>query len=111
MFVFLLFPGSGLVDHALDLVDCLGLLLHFSKDHWVGLRMKFGLFQNLEVRQTYLHSEVVLLVVQELQIRFLLRLRQVELLLAFIDALELKLHLFALREKPDATFLAEFLCS
>ena len=74
MFVFLLVPGLILVDHALDLVARLGLLLHFSKDHWVGLRMKFGLFQNLEISQTYLYPEVVLLVVQELQIRFLLRL-------------------------------------
>ena len=72
----------------------------------------FGvLLQQFEVRQTYLHSEVVLLVVQELQIRFLLRLRHLKLPLAFVDALKLKLHLFALREKPDATFLAEFLCS
>ena len=76
LFVFLLVPGSGLVDHALDLVDRLDFfLLHFSDDHRVGLRMQFGLLQQFEVSQTYLHSEVVLLVVQELQIRFLLGLR------------------------------------
>ena len=111
LFVFLLVPGSGLVDHALDLVDRLGFLLHFSDDHRVGLRMQFGLLQQFEVSQTYLHSEVVLLVVQELQIRFLLRLRHLKLPLAFVDALELKLHLLSLGQKPDAALLAEFLRS
>ena len=112
LFVFLLVPGSGLVDHALDLVDRLDFfLLHFSNDHRVGLRMQFGLLQQFEVSQTYLHSEVVLLVVQELQIRFLLRLRHLKLPLAFVDALELKLHLLSLGQKPDAALLAEFLRS
>ena len=65
------------------------------------------MFEDLEVCQRDLDSEVVFLVIHQLKVGLLLCLCQVKFTLAFVDAFELKLKFLALREEFDAALLAK----